>query len=251
MIRTAREERIQVFGIRSFTLIELLVVIAIIAILAGMLLPALGSTKEQANLISCANNQKQFSLSWVMYLDSYEGHFPHDSSSARWPAVLMSSGTLGSPDLLYCPSTDPKSHSITTSTPLDSGLGSFPWTRVDYGLNAFIWPGYNAKNKITQVSQVKSPSRTIFFAESKPTESDFGGGRWCYTKLDDGGYLCYPNHLRKQACNICYFDGHVSTGKGAGSGWLWSQLAYTEGAACMASTFDNNPWTADGMKLKQ
>lgn len=236
MTRERRERPAAPYGARlvsGFTLIELLVVVAIIAILASMLLPALGGARDRGRAAKCQSNLRQLILAATMY-DQDHNAFPVGWPQAAWVAsakeppiwysqlqpFLGRAATNAGKGVFICPSSLQKARpEERVGTILREG--GF-WGYLSYAQNGFV---NNGDNRVGSRSML-DPSGTILYADTDGWDACLypdgqGTANVCYrhsggnekSSATDRGITGVRRP--KQRANAVFVDGHVESRRDA------------------------------------
>jgi|SRR5687768_1376948 prepilin-type processing-associated H-X9-DG protein/prepilin-type N-terminal cleavage/methylation domain-containing protein len=197
---------------RAFTLVELLVVIGVVALLVGILLPALSAARNSAKTASCLSNLRQLALAAQVYAQNHNGRFP----VARWGADAWDFSIVNGravPGLLWrgqsdarvqqCPSFDGKSNA-----PLD------PYSGYNYN-TSYVGHGQGETvEKPATMQQVRNPAQTALFGDG---EYYNGANKFMRAPLPHPGDTTTTTRAagtqgyrhRGTSTNVAFCDGHA------------------------------------------
>ena len=211
---------------KSFTLLELLIVIAILAILAGLLLPALGAARNKARSIECLGNLRQNALAMQMYSMDFGGHvvtYTKDSSKATipWTMILFEGKYVPGTSYLktktfLCPALPPEGFVDPYRT-----YGSLRFNdmwEADYFENEKGWGNFCLRDVAMATQEfyylpqkLKKPSQALHFADTlyiSPGNLGDGVGFYYMPLMVIANATLSVHHDRK--ANIAFFDGHAA-----------------------------------------
>ena len=196
---------------KSFTLIELLVVIAIIAILASMLLPALGKARAKARKINCLSNHKQLGLAIAFYFDDFDDFFPPYcmDNVSMWPQDFGTETKANGAKPL-CGYLTQKAMSCTVEDPgLDATHKKYNGSGIGYNYRALgFWQGQFQQN----LNNCVSATEQIVFADKGDVAAGHGyNGDTIVMEYKTGIVADYATCRHgDKSVNITYADGHAA-----------------------------------------